>query len=198
MAGSRFDYPTIPKPMSDTTSGLSLLLVAGIANASFALPMKFTRRWAWENTWLVFAVFALLILPTVVTLATVPNLVQVYAGILPMILIVAAFGAGWGVAQVLFGLSVDLLGIALTFSIVLGISAAVGSMIPLIQLHPQKVFSGGGLGVMTGISLVILGVVICAIAGRRREAAFGQPAGVEKLRRRVGLYSRSAADLAPP
>ena len=150
--------------MSDTTSGLALLLVAGIANASFALPMKFTRRWAWENTWLVFAVFALLVLPTVVTLATVPNLVQVYAGILPMILIVAAFGAGWGVAQVLFGLSVDLLGIALTFSIVLGISAAVGSMIPLIRLHPQKVFSGGGLGVMAGISLVILGVVICAIA----------------------------------
>ena len=92
-----------------------------------------------------------------------------------------------GSCQVLFGLSVDLLGIALTFSIVLGISAAVGSMIPLIRLHPQKVFSGGGLGVMTGISLVILGVVICAIAGRRREAAFGQPAGVGKTSQTRGL-----------
>lgn len=160
--------------MGETTKGLMLLLVAGVTNASFTLPMKFTRRWAWENTWLIFTIFALLVLPPVVTFLTVPHVGQVYAEVgASLVLTVAAFGAGWGVAQVLFGLAVDAIGIALTFSIVLGMSAAIGSMIPLIRLHPEKVFSHTGLGVMAGVVLVVIGVVICAIAGRRREAALG-------------------------
>lgn len=158
--------------MGDATTGLLLLLVAGVTNASFTLPMKFTRRWAWENTWLIWTIFALIVLPPVVTLLTVPRVGEVYAEAGPgLILTVAAFGAGWGIAQVLFGLAVEAIGIALTFSIVLGMSAAIGSMIPLIRLHPEKIFSKGGIGVMSGVLLVIVGVVICAIAGRRREAA---------------------------
>jgi len=161
--------------MGDTGAGLLLLVVAGVANASFTVPMKFTRRWAWENTWLVWTVLALIVMPPVVTLLTVPRVGEVYAEAgAALILTVAAFGAGWGVAQVLFGLAVDAIGIALTFSIVLGMSAAIGSMIPLIRLHPEKVFSKGGLGVMAGVLLVIVGVVICAIAGRRREAALNK------------------------
>jgi len=47
--------------MSDTTLGLLFLLIAGIMNASFTLPMKFTRTWAWENTWLAWSLFALVL-----------------------------------------------------------------------------------------------------------------------------------------
>ena len=64
--------------MSDTTLGLVLLLVAGIMNASFTLPMKFTRSWSWENTWLAWSIFALILLPPVVTALTVPHLGDVY------------------------------------------------------------------------------------------------------------------------
>jgi len=35
-------------------------------------------------------------------------------------------------------LAVEAIGIALTFSVVLGLSAAVGSLIPLIRLHLTK------------------------------------------------------------
>ena len=169
--------------MGDTTAGLLLLLVAGVTNASFTLPMKFTRRWAWENTWLIWTILALLVLPPVVTLLTVPRVGEVYAQVGPaLILTVAAFGAGWGIAQVLFGLAVEAIGIALTFSIVLGMSAAIGSMIPLIRLHPEKIFSKGGLGVMLGVMLVIIGVVICAIAGLRREAALSNSIAVQGKR----------------
>jgi len=174
--------------MGDTTAGLLLLLAAGIMNASFTLPMKFTRRWAWENTWLVWTIFALLVLPVAVTLITVQHLGEIYsqAG-WGLLLTVAAFGAGWGVAQVLFGLAVEAIGIALTFSIVLGMSAAIGSMIPLIRLHPEKIFTRGGMGVMLGVLLVIVGVVICAIAGRRREAALSIPVAEGKRSYSEGL-----------
>jgi len=173
--------------MGNTTVGLLLLLAAGVTNASFTLPMKFTRRWAWENTWLIWTIFALLLLPIVVTLLTVTRFTKIYSEAGPaLILTVAAFGAGWGIAQVLFGLAVEAIGIALTFSIVLGMSAAIGSMIPLIRLHPEKFFSKGGAGLMAGVLLVIIGVVVCAIAGRRREAALSAAAQVSAH----GSYSR--------
>lgn len=158
--------------MNDATQGFLILLVAGVMNASFTLPMKFTRKWAWENTWLVWSIFALVIFPPLVTVATVPQLQKIYAETSGgLVLTVAAFGLGWGIAQVLFGLAVHAIGIALTFSIVLGISAAVGSLIPLIRLHPEKLGTPQGMGVMAGVALVIVGVAICAVAGRRREAA---------------------------
>jgi L-rhamnose-H+ transport protein len=164
--------------MPETTVGLLLLVVAGVMNASFTLPMKFTRRWAWENTWLAWTVYALFVLPPVVTAWTIPHLGDVYhdAG-KAVIFTVAAFGAGWGIAQVFFGLAVESIGIALTFSIVLGISAAVGSLLPLIRLHPEKLFTAAGGGVIAGVLLVIVGVSICAVAGRRREAVLGAAVG---------------------
>ena len=87
--------------------------------------------------------------------------------------IVAACGAGWGISQVFFGLAVDAVGIALAFSVILGIAAAVGGVVPLLRDHPDKIFSAGGLGVLAGLALVIIGVGICAVAGRRREKALG-------------------------
>jgi len=158
--------------MQETVLGILLLIVAGVMNANFTVPMKFTTRWAWENTWLAFSIFALLMMPVAMALFTIPNLGSVYreAGT-GAVLLVAACGLGWGIAQVLFGLAVQAIGIALTFSIVLGISAAIGSLLPLIQLHPEKLFSTAGLGIIAGVILVAIGVTVCAVAGRRREAA---------------------------
>src|SRR6476469_9562716 len=144
--------------MPDATAGIALLVIAGVMNASFTIPMKFTKKWAWENTWGVFSVYALLILPAVVAYWTVPNLGSVYsqAGARAVIL-VALCGFAWGIAQVLFGLAVEAIGVALAFAIVLGLSAAIGSLIPLIRLHPEKMFTPAGLGVIAGVILVVAG-----------------------------------------
>jgi len=161
--------------MNANTLGLALLLFAGGMNGSFTLPMKFTRRWAWENTWLVYTVFALGLFPPLLTFATVSAIRAVYvqAGAGPVVM-VALFGAGWGISQIFFGLAVEGVGIALAFSVILGIAAAVGSLIPLLRLHPEKVLTSGGLAVLLGIALVLVGIGICAVAGRRREEALGQ------------------------
>jgi len=160
--------------MHDATAGLMLLVVAGVMNASFTLPMKFTKKWAWENTWTAWTVFALLMLPALTAYLTIPNLGAVYfrAGV-GVLVLVALCGLAWGVAQVLFGLAVNAIGIALGFAIVLGLSAALGSLIPLIRLHPEKIFTASGLTVIAGVVLVVAGVSICAVAGRMRERALG-------------------------
>lgn len=147
-----------------------LLTLAGVTNASFTLPMKYARRWAWENTWMVWTFFALLTLPSLVTYSTIPHLIQVYRSVpAGVIAEVIGFGAGWGVAQVLFGLAVDAIGIALAFSLVLGTAAAVGTLVPLLRHHSERLNTPAGHGVLVGVVLVVIGVVICAIAGRQRE-----------------------------
>jgi len=84
---------------------------------------------------------------------------------------VALCGAAWGVAQVLFGLALDKIGMALTFSIVLGLSAAMGSLIPLLRLHADRVLTRSGFVSLAGIALVLLGVAISAVAGKMRDRA---------------------------
>jgi L-rhamnose-H+ transport protein len=158
--------------MSESVLALVLLVIAGAMNGSFTLPMKFTGKWAWENTWLVWTLFALALFPVSVTLLTVPRLGEVYsqAGT-GAVAVVAACGAGWGISQVFFGLAVDTVGIGLAFSVILGISTVVGALVPLFR----KGLAGtnSGLTVIAGIALVLAGVGLCAVAGRKREAALG-------------------------
>ena len=155
--------------MHNIAGGMCLLVLAGIMNASFALPMKFVRAWAWENTWLLWSVFALLLLPCALAFATIPAFGAILAGAGHIVVIVAVCGAAWGVAQVLFGLALDKIGIALTFSIVLGLSAAMGSLIPLVRQHSDKLLTHAGLVSLAGIALVLLGVTVSAIAGKMRD-----------------------------
>lgn len=159
--------------MNGSAFGILLLVLAGAMNGSFTLPMKFTRKWDWENTWLAWTIFALGVFPIVLTWLTVPRLGDVYseAGTTP-ILIAAGCGFGWGASQVCFGLAVDAVGIALAFSVILGIAAAVGALIPLLTQTAS--FGTKELEVIGGVVLVIAGVLVCAKAGRAREAALGQ------------------------
>jgi L-rhamnose-H+ transport protein len=161
--------------MNRTAGGVGLLLLAGAMNGSFALPMKFTKRWAWENTWFFWTLFALLIFPPLFTFLTVPAIGAVYREASRATLwAVVSFSAAWGISQVFFGLAVDAIGMALSFSVILGISAALGSIIPLVRLHPAEVLASEGLAVYAGVLLVLVGVGICAVAGRRREAKLGR------------------------
>src|SRR5580700_4652860 len=156
--------------MSSASCGIATLIIAGVTNASFTMPMKYARKWAWENTWLAWTVFALVVLPFAAALATIPNLSMVYRSATPEIILeVCGFGAGWGVAQVFFGLAVDMIGITLAFSIVLGTSAAVGSLVPLVSLHREHLTSTAGYAVLGANALVLLGVTLCAAAGKIRE-----------------------------
>jgi L-rhamnose-H+ transport protein len=155
--------------MHNIAGGMCLLILAGIMNASFALPMKFVRRWEWENTWFAWSVFALLALPTILAFNVVPGYGNLLHGSQQVVFLVVVCGAAWGIAQVLFGLALSRIGIALTFSIVLGLSAAMGSLIPLLRFHAGEIKSRSGLTSLAGIALVLLGVAVCAVAGRMRD-----------------------------
>ena len=89
--------------MSNTSSTIAILIIADIINANFTMPMKYAWKWAWENNWPAWTVFALVLLPLVAALPTIPNLSMFYRSATPdMILEVWGFGTGWGLAAGLF------------------------------------------------------------------------------------------------
>ncbi|MGC1105572.1 MAG: L-rhamnose/proton symporter RhaT [Candidatus Acidiferrales bacterium] len=174
--------------MNSAVAGIFLLVFAGIMNGSFTLPMKFTRQWTWENTWFVWTIWALVIFPPAMTFLTVPHLHAVYAAVPALVIVtVAACGAGWGISQVFFGLAVESVGIALAFSVILGIAAAVGALVPLFQSHAHTAFADRDILVLTGVALIAIGVGICAKAGHKREVALGQAVDPNKASLLRGL-----------
>jgi L-rhamnose-H+ transport protein len=150
--------------------GLALVLFAGLLNGSFALPMKRMAAWKWENTWLVYSIIGMVACPWAYAVATVPHLAEVYdRASWHTLLMVLLFGFAAGTGSMLFGLGISRLGIALGFAIILGISASLGSLLPLAILHPDQLLSRQAQILIGGTLLVIFGIVFYAIAGRRRE-----------------------------
>src|SRR5207302_11282707 len=85
------------------------------------------------------------------------------------LLLVIAFGAGYGIAAICFGLGVEAIGIALNFAIALGTATAVGSAIPLFWFHAASVFTHQGYLIEGRIALIVIGIVLCGMAGRSKE-----------------------------
>lgn len=154
--------------------GLFWILVAGVTQGSFTLPMKFVRSWKWEHLWLVYSLIAFFLLPWLIAVATVPNLNHVLMSTSPGVLArVALFGLGWGAGSVFFGLGVDALGMALGFSMATGIYTAVGAIVPMIVLTPQLLWTQSGLVILAGNAVTIVGVVFQALAGDLRDKEGG-------------------------
>ena len=134
--------------------------------------MKRMPGWRWENTWLVYSIAGMVALPCLLVAATVPYPVEVLKITSRTVLVeVALFGFGWGIGSTLFGLGIDRVGMGLGFAIILGVTASLGSLLPLVILSPQRLLTNQGYTLIGGLILVLGGIVLCSIAGGRRERA---------------------------
>jgi L-rhamnose-H+ transport protein len=150
--------------------GMSIIFFSGLLNGAFAMPMKYSRNWKWENFWLVFSVVGILLVPWTLALALVPHLFHVYAGVSPRALLLPmVFGLFWGFAQVTFGISLRMVGVALTFAVVSALGSLSGSLVPLLAFHPEDLLRPRGILLLVSIPFLIVGLILYAFAGRRRE-----------------------------
>lgn len=153
-------------------AGIALTLIAGLMAGNCMLPFKFLRSWRWENAWLVFSIVSLVVLPWGLALALVQHLFQAYSALSPQQFAVPMLlGAGWGVAQILFGLSVDRLGLGIAYAIIVGLGAALGTLVPLFV--QQRAMAGGHSIklILAGVAVMALGIYLTARGGRLRESA---------------------------
>ncbi len=149
--------------------GLLLGLFSGVMTGSFSLPMKKTTRWSWEATWMIWSICALLIIPWAIAMATVPDVFGVFRTAAPRdLVLVYAFGVGWGLGAVFFGQSIAMIGISLAFALCIGLATALGSLVPMLK-NPVVFSTPGGVWTTAGIAVMVLGVTVCAAAGHRKE-----------------------------
>jgi L-rhamnose-H+ transport protein len=151
-------------------SGLLLAVISGIANGLFTAPMKVIRKWRWENIWLVFIVVACVAMPAAIVMTENGGFPAAALREMPAASAACAlvFGFAWGFGAILFGRSVDRLGVSLANSIVIGISSALGSIVPLLFEPAWKADFKFAI-LLAGVVVFLAGVAICGVAGRMRE-----------------------------
>ncbi|HEY2468503.1 MAG TPA: L-rhamnose/proton symporter RhaT [Terracidiphilus sp.] len=153
-------------------SGVALILVAGLMAGDCMLPLKFIRKWHWENTWLVFSLLSLVVLPWTLALVLVNHLFQTYNSLpASQFATPVLFGAGWGIAQVLFGISIQRLGLALAYAIVVGLGTLLGTLVPLFVQHRAQIGWTLLIQVLAGIVIMLVGIALSAWAGQIRECS---------------------------
>jgi multidrug transporter EmrE-like cation transporter len=152
---------------SSLSIGLGLTMIAGLMSGNCMLPMKFNRSWKWENTWLIFSVVSLVVLPWALALILVDHLAATYSALsLPQIAVPLLLGAGWGVAQVLFGISVQRLGLGLAYAIIVGLGALLGTLVPLFVQHRSQVGGRTLTEILLGVAVMIGGIGLSTWSGQ--------------------------------
>lgn len=155
-------------------AGALLAVFSGVMNGSFTLPMRFLGKWEWENVWSLFIICSCLLLPLVIAGSTAPHSWSILVSAPPHALWIAALtGLAWGFGAIMFGQSVSAIGISLANTLVLAISSALGSLLPLLILSPGRLFERAGEMVVLGVLVEIAGIVLCGKAGSLREKATG-------------------------
>jgi L-rhamnose-H+ transport protein len=157
--------------------GFGMVVGAGFMQGGFPVPMKFNRIWAWENTWLISSIFGLVAFPWLIAAWTVPQISRVLADApVAAIWVAFLFGAGWGIGGLLFGLGVHRVGLSLTLAIVIGLTSALGSLLPLAIFHPGKLLERTGVLVGGSVLLTLIGLYFSTSAGRERERTAAESA----------------------
>jgi L-rhamnose-H+ transport protein len=163
--------------------GTGLHAIGGISASTCYLPYHKTRKWSWGTFWLVQASFAWIIMPVLIGLLTVPDFFnilihaprQAFWGALIL-------GAVYGFGGMSFGLAIRQIGYSLTYTIAIGISAVLGTIIPLMifgGLIAHFTKPGGGI-VLAGMILSVAGVGLCGLAGFGKEKDISTQEGTSK------------------
>jgi len=173
--------------------GILLIAIGSIGAASFYVPFKKVKLWAWESYWISQGVAAWLIAPWVFAILTVPD------GTLMNILteapsrakwLAVMFGALWGVGGLTFGLSIRYLGVALGQSIALGFCAAFGTLIPPIVAGENLFTSRAGILTLVGVAICVAGIAIIGYAGALKSKGLSEEerkAAVKEFALKKGL-----------
>lgn len=157
---------------------LSLVLVAGLINGSFAAPMKFMTKWDEENIWLVFSFWGFIILPWISIMVMAPNTVEILSSIPPKLFWTMILGGiGFGLGQIAFALSFRYIGIGLAFVINISMGTSGSALIPLMW-HKGLMGTPYSYAQLAGILVFVLAVIIGAAAGAARDKAKKQAEGI--------------------
>ncbi len=168
--------------------GIAWTLLASIFLGTFALPAKYIKNYAWENTWGAFFFIGMLIVPIGFSSLALHGLWQTYGLVSGGIIFwVIALGFLWGCGFCCWGTGLSMVGLSLGYALTMGTMALMGSILPLFLGGAANVSAVGKAVIIAGILVCIAGVAINGLAGMKRErsqcadAATGGAAGKSML-----------------
>lgn len=158
--------------MANPLIGTLIHAVGGVSASTCYVPYQKVKKWSWDTYWLLQASFAWFVFPFIIGFLTVPDLLSVFSDSPTEVLVNATLlGAIYGFGGMCFGFAIKHIGYSLTYTISIGISAILGTIVPLL-MHGELVSKfnapGGGI-VFLGMFFALVGIVICGIAGYRKE-----------------------------
>jgi L-rhamnose-H+ transport protein len=147
--------------------------LGGLASASFYVPYRGVKHWAWETYWLVGGFFSWIIAPWLLALTMTRDLSQVlHEAPHSAIFWAYFFGVLWGLGGLTFGLTMRYLGMSLGMAVALGYTAAFGTLMPPIfrgEFGSQVLGTRSGLVILGGVAICLLGIAVAGAAGVSKE-----------------------------
>jgi L-rhamnose-H+ transport protein len=147
--------------------------LGGLASASFYVPYRGVKHWAWETYWLVGGFFSWIIAPWILALTMTHDLIRVLQEASTSTLVwTYAFGVLWGLGGLTFGLTMRYLGMSLGMAMVLGYTAAFGTLMPPIfrgVFASEVLGTHSGLVILGGVATCLLGIAVAGAAGVSKE-----------------------------
>lgn len=135
----------------------------------YALPEKFTKDFKFENTWGLFFMLTMFVVPIVASLTLINGFGEVFGSVPNEILVKLAIASFlWGIGVMMWGKAINHIGLSLGFSLFIGTVILIGSLLPFIVdgLPDTKAF----LTILGGLFVVLIGVIANGKAGLVREA----------------------------
>lgn len=148
--------------------GIILAIGAGLMLGLYALPEKFTKDFKFENTWGLFFMLTMFVVPVISSLTLIDGFTDIFAS-LPFDIILKMAGASvlWGIGVMMWGKAINHIGLSLGFSLFIGTVLLVGSLVPFVvdTIPPTNTF----LTILAGLAIVLIGVFANGKAGLIRE-----------------------------
>lgn len=152
--------------------GIAYHATGALFSANCYAPQKYVKRWSWEIFWMLQAAWCWLLWPIIGAVVTIPHLGRVLAEA-PSDRMLYSFlmGIAYGVGGTAFNISIRYIGFALTYSIAVGLSSVLGTLIPPLVRGQFGAILGkpGAAWVIGGVVAGAAGIAICGVAGHLKE-----------------------------
>ena len=160
--------------------GVIFHFIGGFDSGSFYIPYKKVKGWAWESFWIVGGLFSWFIVPPLAAWLTIPGFADIIRNTGASVIgWTYLMGLLWGIGGLTYGLGVRYLGVSLGSTIILGLCAVFGALVPSIYYNivptagkdtfSTLLHSHWGQLVLLGIFICVIGIIICGKAGTMKE-----------------------------
>ncbi len=145
-----------------------LAIFAGLMLGLYALPEKFTKDFKYENTWSLFFLLTMFVVPIIASASLITGFSEIFLNMPTEILVKMALASFlWGTGVMMWGKAINHIGLSLGFSLFIGTIILVGSLLPFVVegLPPTNKLTL----ILSGLFVVLIGVFANGQAGLIRE-----------------------------